>query len=350
MYKNPVFLLVCKGWQHAHGYRARIIFYVFLFSLAILMELAEPYAIGRLLNDLQRGLSQHSSLLMLLNRVGQFAVLLFGITVFYWMFHLPGRVIEKNVAYHIRNRYKAAMFQKITELPLRWHRDHHSGESIDKINRASTALYNFFEEGFVLIYMVTRLVGIVLIVYSFMPLAGWCALIASILAGLNIAVFDHFLTKKYDYLNKADHHTASAFHDYMTNIVSVLTLRLESRTRKELETRLGKPLPVYQSEAKVNEWKWAITGLTISAMTSIAVYSYAHTTTAHGAPLLVGTLITLFEYLRRLGQSFYDFAMYSSDKRRTFDLLIRSKCRMRACFRNYPPRVTTTGARLKCAI
>ncbi len=47
------------------------------------------------------------------------------------------------LAFHIKVAYKTRMFALVTELPLQWHRGNHSGDSIDKINKASSSLAAF---------------------------------------------------------------------------------------------------------------------------------------------------------------------------------------------------------------
>ena len=45
----------------------------------------------------------------------------------------------------------------LTDLPLQWHREHHSGDSIDKINRATNSLATYFDMTFEVLYMLFSL-------------------------------------------------------------------------------------------------------------------------------------------------------------------------------------------------
>src|SRR5439155_24891917 len=118
------------------------------------------------------------------------------------------------------------------------YRYHRSGENIDKINRASNSLGVFFDESFMLSYMIFRLFGAAIALFAFMPFAGIAALSFAGMAFAVIFIFDRYLFKQYLTLNKFGNHVASAVHDYVSNIESVITLRLEDRTVTEVTRRI----------------------------------------------------------------------------------------------------------------
>ena len=308
---NAVFLLLSRGWQYAEAQRRLLLVYALMFVGAVGFELLEPYVIGRMLNDVQvdlaGGLSNGPKLL---NDVGHYLLMILGISLGFWAFHGPARVIERFVAFQIRSRFKADLFKRITELPIQWQREHHSGESIDKINRATNAMSNFFEESFNLIYMVLRLLGTMTILFCVMPAAGWAAMTATVLALGTIALFDRVLDRQYDELNKKDNFVASAIHDYVSNVITVISLRLETRTLAEVLRRIFASQKLFVLNSKLNELKWALTSLTVSIMIVVVMLWYVQSNLAAKHLILAGTFFTLFEYLRRIGESFYIFAAY----------------------------------------
>ncbi len=308
---NAVFLLLSRGWQYAEAQRRLLLVYALMFVGAVGFELLEPYVIGRMLNDVQvdlaGGLSNGPKLL---NDVGHYLLMILGISLGFWAFHGPARVIERFVAFQIRSRFKADLFKRITELPIQWQREHHSGESIDKINRATNAMSNFFEESFNLIYMVLRLLGTMTILFCVMPAAGWAAMTATVIALGTIALFDRVLDRQYDELNKKDNFVASAIHDYVSNVITVISLRLETRTLAEVLRRIFASQKLFVLNSKLNELKWALTSLTVSIMIVVVMLWYVQSNLAAKHLILAGTFFTLFEYLRRIGESFYIFAAY----------------------------------------
>lgn len=303
----PLFLLLSRGWQFARGYRRAMVFYFFLFALAEACALSEPYVIGQLLNNVQAGLTKAGAAAAWKN-VSFYLIIYFVSQVLFWIFHGPGRVIERYVAYHIKANYKAFLFGVVTEKPLQWHREHHSGESISKINRATNSLGTYFDESFQLSYMIFRLIGANIFLFSFLPYAGWIALGTTVAAFVVLALFDRYLYKQYDTLNDFENAVASAVHDYVTNIGSVITLRLENRVLKEVKHRIAVAVPLFSKNITIHEIKWFITTLMITFMIVTVCWNYAHNALTTGTVILGGSFFTLFEYLRRIGESFYDFA------------------------------------------
>lgn len=275
------------------------------------MELVEPFVIGHMLNDVQidlaGGLANGDKLR---HDVLRYLLMILAISLGFWSLHGPARVIERFVAFQIRSNFKAELFRRVTCLPIQWQREHHSGESIDKIDRATEAMSGFFQDTFEIIYMILKLCGTLAILFWFMPIAGWAALTATVLALFIIAIFDRVMDKQYDSLNRMDNGVASAVQDYVSNIISVITLRLESRTLDEVRRRIFKSEPLFAHNIKLNEVKWGLTSILVSVMTVLVMFWYVHSNLCAKQLVLAGTFFTLFEYLRRIGESFYAFAAY----------------------------------------
>lgn len=306
---DRLILIIKTGWQFAGKFRPAILGYTALFMLAQATALLEPYLLGLMLNavqeDITRGAAGNAQLL---NDVLFYMSLFVGLKVIFWSIHGPTRLLERYVAFQITYAYKAHMFKAVTELPLKWQREHHSGESIDKINRAYNALSDFFQGTFDINYMICRLLGTLVILYFFMPSAALVVAVTTGVAIFALVKFDSILSKQYDELNKKANYIAEAIHDYVTNIVTVITLRLQKRTLDEVKRRMLLPLPLYRRNNALNEGKWGFISVMIAVMTGGVLCMYAYGTVAAGGVILAGTLFTLFDYLRRIGDSFYNFA------------------------------------------
>lgn len=318
--KVPIFHLAATGWRHAGKSRPLMLLYSTMFILAQTVALLEPWVIGRLLNVVQLDIKQ-VDVNKLLAEFGFYLGVLFAIEVVFWLLHGPGRVIERIVAFRTKADYKTHMFGLVSALPLKWHRQHHSGESIDKINRATNSLGQFLDDSFEVNYMFFRLVGSQIMLFCFLPFAGWVSLITTLVSFAVVLLFDRYLFSQYGVLNKNDNHVASALHDYVTNIETVITLRLENRTMNEVVTRLFKLMSLFKRNVSVHEVKWFITTILIVSMTVIVLWYYVASTLAGGHKILGGTFFTLWEYLRRIGQSFYDFsALYGTLVKQSADV------------------------------
>jgi ATP-binding cassette subfamily B protein len=251
-----------------------------------------------------------------------------GIQFGFWMFHGPARVMENASAFHARINFADRLFRIVTSLPVQWHKDHHSGEVINRMRKSTGALYSFLSDGFQLIEMMMRLVGSVIALFLLFPIAGFIAIAICVLAVVVVFLFDRVLLPQYDQINEYEHFTASALHDYVSNIFTVISLRLEDLTRTELWKRMRHYYPLYQHNNLLNELKWFIATIIISLMTVTVLAWYALSILHGGGILQVGTVYMLYDYLQKIGSAFYTFAWkYSAtvqqyaDIRATQDIL-----------------------------
>ena len=307
--KNPILSLMLTGWRFAGKYKPLFVLYLAMFAAAQVISLCEPYIVGKIINCVQASADKgFKDWTVLMNEINVYLLWFLALQIAFWAFHGPGRLIERIVAFHIRTNYKSHMFHMVTQRSLSWHRCHHSGDSIDKINRASNSLCMFFDETFEIAYMLFRMLGSLVVLSLFMPEAGWIAVVTSAVSLVAIFCFDRVLYNKYADLNKYDNAVASAIHDYVTNIISIITLRLDGRVLGEVKKKLHVSLPLFKNANVLNELKWCLTTILIGVMIVAVLAWYTYSTLSGGKALMGGTFFTLFEYLRRIGDSFYNFA------------------------------------------
>lgn len=301
---NPLVHLVRTAWAHAAGHRGRFVLYVVLSSTSLGIVLTEPYLIGRMLNAMQSIDDRDRLWSQLLFYLACYI----GIQVGFWSLHGPSRVIERDLAYRIRTEYQMRLFNIVLALPVQWHKDHHSGSTIDKIQRACSGLFDFLERSFEVIHLCTRFVGSLVILLFFLPQAGGMVIAATGVAVTVVLLFDRVLMGFHRDLNRRFNHVATAVHDYVTNIITVLSLRLEQNVAREVLSRLTQTLGLFRRNAIVNEVKWFVTTMIVAGTIAGILLWYVARTLGAGQTLAVGTFFTLFEYLRRIGDSFYGFA------------------------------------------
>src|SRR5579859_3370748 len=116
--------------------------------------------------------------------------LVLGASLVSWALHGPGRVLERSVALHIRRRVAAATVRHALALPLAWHERTHSGETIDRLTRAVTALHAFAENGFVYTQSLVALVGPILALLVLSWTVGTVAVLGYIVIFLIMVRFD----------------------------------------------------------------------------------------------------------------------------------------------------------------
>lgn len=301
--------LLSAGWTYSKGRRGRVALYVMMFIAANTVLLLEPLVIGRLLNTIQ----EIKTVADPLRTLGMLFLYMLAIQVGFWALHGPARVIEELSAFHMKNDFVDRVFRILTSLPVQWHKDHHSGETINRMRKASNALYNFFSNSFQLIEMVMKLVGSVFAIVLLFPIAGFIAIGMCVVAFVVVFLLDRILLPQYEKINEHEHFTSSAAHDYITNIFTVISLRLEELTRSELWKRMTHYRPLFFRNRVVNEMKWFLATLIISCMTISVLAWYAWDMIGSGGVILVGTVYMLYEYLQKIGGAFYTFAWKYSD-------------------------------------
>lgn len=296
--------LLLAGWTYSKGRRPTLAFYLLLFIGANILLLLEPLVIGRLLNTIQ----EITTIPNPLHQLGLLFMAMIGIQVGFWLLHGPARVMERTNAFHVKNAFTDRVFRIITSLPVQWHRDHHSGQTINRMRKAGGALKDFMSDGYQIVEMIMRLIGSIIAIFLLFPVAGFIAVGICVLAVSLVFLFDRVLLPQYLEINEREHYTASAAHDYMTNIFTVISLRLEEMTRTELWQRMNIYYPLYRRNAIMNETKWFLATLIISLMTVAVLAWYAFTMISSGGAILAGTVYMLYEYLQKIGSSFYTFA------------------------------------------
>ena len=219
--------LLSALWTYAGSNRKVVVAYVCLFVCGNAVWLFEPYVVGKILNAVQRSTQDADARTSILASLLQLVSLSAG----FWLFHGPARILERSNAFSVRRALKAHLFAVITALPLQWHKNHHSGQTINRIAKATNALFNFTQDGYQLIEMIVRPIGALVALTILFPAAALVSIVAMSSACGIVFLFDRVLLPIYSALNEKDHFVASALHDYITNITTVITLRLEQLTQ-----------------------------------------------------------------------------------------------------------------------
>ena len=299
---NAIVHLSRVMWKHARGYRLWVILYATLACLAIVVSLCVPMVIARFMNAVQNQEGEaliHQAMLLM--------GIYLGLEILFWLLHGPSRVIETIIAFKVKQTSQSSLFGKSTALPMQWHRDHHSGETIDQVAKATQALHEFTEGGFEVLHLLTRFIGAVAVLFWIMPAAATAVVTIGVLAITCIILFDRILTRQYTILNKRFNEVAASIQDYLTNIATVKSLRLEKRVTGEVHERTGKILPLYRKNTYLNELKWFTSSCFVEATRAGVLLAYVLVMTKGNHAIEIGTLYALYEYLRSIGDSFFQF-------------------------------------------
>ncbi|MEK9151080.1 MAG: ABC transporter ATP-binding protein [Patescibacteria group bacterium] len=306
---NPIFFLMRKMWKFSEGNRPRVVLFVFMLIIANAISLLEPLIVAKILNTVQEEGVTLANLHVFFILLGLFILQ----TVAFWIFHGPARVLETCNSFLVRANYKKYLLDGTIGLPLEWHTEHHSGDTIDKIEKGSKALYNFSENGFQFIQAGVRFVGSIIALALFNLDTIFIALLITLIAIRIIIEFDKTLVKQYRELNAAENKVSAKVYDVISNISTVVILRVEQLLSNDLWKNIMKPFALYVRNSKLNEWKWFTASLVSGTMISLVLGFYGYTALLHGETILVGTLFALYSYTGRINDIFYSFAYLYSD-------------------------------------
>jgi ATP-binding cassette, subfamily B, bacterial len=301
---NPIIYLVGKTWKYSEGNRKNVVFYIILFIFANLLYLVDPLIIAKILNIIQeKGVTETTlvPILLLLS-------LYFIIAMLFWAFHGPARVIERKNGFLVYTNYKKFLLSGVFSLPIAWHTDHHSGNTIDKIEKGTSSLSGFGSETFDVIYALFKLVGSFIALVFFNIHATYIVIIVFILTIVIINKIDKIQIKQYKKLNKYDNEISARVYDSISNITTIIILRVEKLVSKSLFRKIMSPFKLFIQEAKTNELKWFFVTIGSTSMFVLVLGSYIYFNFKSGAPILIGTVYVLYEYVSRIEGTFSDFA------------------------------------------
>ena len=284
------------------------VLFVVLSVIGNIVWLIRPIVIGRIFNTIQFS-DQKNQMRLIAYSVSLLVVLY----VIGWIFHGISRVIENKNAFLIKKNYRQTMFEEVMDLPTAWHKDHHSGDTVDKIEKASDRLNEFSGELFRIIQNVVGLVTSIIILAVYDVKLIFIAFFSAVVAIIVIIKFDKKLLGNYKIINKAENFIAAGIFDYVSNYITIIALRLKSRAAKEIDSRSMRPFAVSFKNFKINEVKWFLSGFIISIMTAIVLFLNAYSSYKAQGVIVIGTLFILYQYLNQIGEAFYTFAWKYSD-------------------------------------
>src|SRR3989338_5041851 len=170
---NPLIYLTRKTWEYSRGNRPRVVLYTLMSIIANASHLFEPLVVATILNYVQiNGITAENAPQFIWKMSW-----LVGLVILFWLFHGPSRLLEMSNGFLARAKYKQYLLEGTMDLPSSWHTDHHSGDTIDKIGKGTSALYEYSSSTFEIISNITRLIGSLVILGFFSMMSLSLALI-----------------------------------------------------------------------------------------------------------------------------------------------------------------------------
>ncbi len=122
-------------------------------------------------------------------------------------------------------------------------------------------------------------------------------------------MFDRKLIPLYDAENEIENHIGGVLFDYISNMTTVLTLRLGELTRSNLWQRMVSIWPIFRKEAVLNETKWCLMMTMLSIFQAITLAGYVIYLLYGSEPILIGLVVMIFRYQWDLTFVFQEISM-----------------------------------------
>jgi ATP-binding cassette, subfamily B, bacterial len=307
---NPLLYLFGKMLEYSPGNKKRVFQFWGMFIVANLIELIiDPLIIAQMFTIITSEGVTGSNFKTLLLLLGATLV----VDVVFWAFHGPARVQERANSFGVRAQYRKHLLKGVLTLPLKWHTDHHSGDTIDKIEKGANALYDFSGTSFETINSaITLIVSYGMLIYL-SPSSALIVLGVFIVSILITMRFDKVIIQQYKALNHAENAISESVVDTITNITTVVILRVERLLFRVISKKIEDPFPLFKQHITLNEIKWFLTNLCCGVMIVLVLGIYFFQNIGVEKGLLAGTLYLLFNYLREVSDLFYRFTMKYGD-------------------------------------
>jgi ATP-binding cassette, subfamily B, bacterial len=272
---NPLIYLFAQMWRYSRGRRHIVLLYSLMFIAAGATSLLGfPWVWSKMIDTVQKeGItpsSLHHLLLLLLLPV--------GIQIVFWLLHGPARVLERVNAFKVRANYRKYLLQGIMTLPMEWHASHHSGDSVDKVEKGTSALFDFSSTSFEVIYALVQFTVSFAMLAYFSRSSGYAMLAMVALTVFITVYFDRILVRQYKDLNRAENSVSESVFDAISNIATIITLRVEKLVFNAIGHKIDSPLRLFFQNNTTNETKWFLTNMCASLTTAIvlAIYFLTH--------------------------------------------------------------------------
>jgi ATP-binding cassette subfamily B protein len=299
---NPYIALMKTAWRYAREEKKRYVGIYALFILASVVSAMNPLLYGWFINAVQKqGIDK-------LQYAWWYAGIFMLLKLAEWAFHGPARIMERQLAFNLSRNFLQQLYHQTLHLPVRWHQDHHSGATINRIRKAYEALKDFFQNGFMYLYTLTKFLSSFIAMIYFSPLFGAVGVGIGALTVYLIFRFDKPFMQSVDEKNEKEHLVSSTLFDSLSNIITVITLRLEKRMEGSVLQKVKDVFPPFNRSVKINEWKWFVADTLVSLIYVITAVGYIYQHTRPGSVFMLGSLVALLGFVNQFTSVFHDIA------------------------------------------
>lgn len=301
---NPLFHLFSQTWRYSEGNRKNVKLYWLLFIVGNTISLiCQPLLMAKIMNIMQKdGVTKDN-----INHIVSLLILNVFITVVFWTMHGPARILERANAFKVRASYRKSLLKGVMSLPLDWHTEHHSGDTIDKIEKGANSQYAFSAESFQVISSLAQLV----VSYGMLAYFSWpSAIIVLCMISLTVFItmqFDRRIIANYKVLNRTENQISASVFDTVSNITTVVILRVEKLVFDAISHKIDSPFKLYCKNSIQIETKWFLTSMCSSSMIVIVLLAYCIQQLYGKQMIMISSVYLLMKYLGHIEELFFHF-------------------------------------------
>ena len=192
-------------------------------------------------------------------------------------------------------------------LPMEWHVDHHSGNTIDKIEKGTNSLYSFSEDSFEPIYSIVELMVSYGMLAYLSPSAAYTVLGMILISAYITMRFDRVLIGNYKQLSQAENKISESVFDAISNISTVIILRVEKLVFEAIVRRVEQPFKLQKRTNLLNEIKWFMTSICSATMVVIVLGVYFQQAMNLNQSVMIGSVFLIIQYLGRISNLLFRF-------------------------------------------
>ena len=128
-----------------------------------------------------------------------------------------------------------------------------------------------------------------------------------------ISRFDKPFIKTLSKVNEREHNVTSNLFANLSNIRTVITLRLERSIEKGLLHKVQLVFHPFRKNAVINEWKWFVADMMITLIYCVVIIGYVFQHAEPNRIFYIGGLVTLLGYVNQFTSVFQNVAGQYSD-------------------------------------
>lgn len=291
-----------RYWKLAEKEHFKICVYVLLHTISVAAVAMQPLAFSMVINTLQNQNEQ-----MLCHVTGWLVAYVFCFYIFE-ICHRLARGIEITVAYHSKKKFVLDTYLVLQSLPLGWHINHHSGNVVSRVNKASDAFLNFGQSFYIYITELVNFITSAVILWLISPVISIVSILTGVLLIFITGIFYKKTVPEYQKLNEGFHEIAGIVQDGISNISTIIILRLGKCVYKDIEKRFDANFCHAKTENRYTQFKCHFNSLLEIALNVSLIFFYIFSAAKSGEVIMLGFITAIFQYLSKIMQSFWFYA------------------------------------------